>query len=222
MKTSRSNGAYKPMRGERRIAGQITTNRRAWVRLDTISVIMYRSDSGFLGTIPEGADSATDRYSKLVDEHGDDVKLFFDTLRGKASITLTSMTASELEAFMGFILGAYQRALPVVVARDDIAKEMYDDYEDDSNSRLYRALPELHVRPGEEFQYGAGIPERLDGLSPLGRRGAYSIKYVSPGPGSSMAESLTAGGSAVSGYGAAENGNTKELRPSDEGRESPF
>lgn len=113
--------------------------------------------------------------------------------RGTVGMDLSALTSQELEAFRQAILIATEASKPVVETLDQ--KAMNDEQAgDDSNTRLYRGLPRLVIRPGT---LGPHDPSLLLGRSDIlrGLGAIVSATERSGSGGPEVADEVTEPGS---------------------------
>lgn len=128
-------------------------------------MVMSRGPGEFMDGIPEGAVHLVKEYEEVSGHpNGEEVFLNFERDRARFSILLTEMTETELDAFQDFIALVTEAARPIVRAKDQIVKELFDEYGDDSFPRVYRGVPKLHVRQGEEPLYSESLRRRPFGI----------------------------------------------------------
>lgn len=122
-------------------ASKIPSERKAWAEfsLGRLAVNQY----------PEYQDAEEGEEPQVDEAIGPGVSLLLDSRFDKTIIKfiLTNLTGPELDAFEGTVLHAIKLARPSVEARDELAKEAFDNG-DDSHERSYRALPTFVVREG--------------------------------------------------------------------------
>lgn len=75
-------------------------------------------------------------------------------------VSLTTLTVEEIDALKVVIDEAFALARPICVRFDEEAHQRWEAESDDSNSRLYRAVPVIYRRKRDESQHGEGVPER--------------------------------------------------------------
>lgn len=122
---------------------QISDTRTRWVLLGTTSVVLYESeepdDAGHFAGYPS-------------------VRLVFSRNRERLSLLLTHYTAEEIRMLREFVNHALDLAEPLCEERDRIAREAFENNDDDTYIRLYRPTPQLHVRKRRQPQHGARVP----------------------------------------------------------------
>lgn len=153
---------YGGMRSNQQRASKVAEGKLAWVRVNTISVSFFRSVSEFLDGLPKGSKQA-EEYKPLTEGDGDQIVLTVETYNSLSTIPLSEMTVAELKTLQLFIDTAISEALPIAEARDRISEEVLNDYGDDSNARVYRAVPELSVRKGKGGEHNTSLWKRLEG-----------------------------------------------------------
>lgn len=90
--------------------------------------------------------------------------------RNNLALNLSDLTEAELLALRGFLEGTFDLALPVCRLRDGNANERFTDG-DDSDSRVYRQLPEVVERPWAIGINSESILERLAYVPPVDEPG---------------------------------------------------
>ena len=124
----------------------MSEGRRAWTSVSGIEIIEYDKPGIFKAGISESYTGMRDKYAELVGTDEDEIQLTLKTNKANVYVNLSSLTEAELNAIQKVINIAIDKALPIVRARDQIVKEMYDEYGDDSQLRLYRDVPKVFTR----------------------------------------------------------------------------
>ena len=114
----------------------------------------YFQSSGIEGNIV-GDDRSDDLYLVLRSTGKNKI-----TLR----VTLTDLTAEELDGFRQFLVTGFNSAREVAEARDKEARDAFEAG-DDSNPRMYRAAPSLSIRTRPLLEYIEGIQSGSGGVS---------------------------------------------------------
>lgn len=151
---------YPGMRSNLQKTSKVSENKLAWVKLSNVTISFFRQGGEFFEGLPEGSPQV-EQYREFTEGDGDQIVLTVDTHKSLVSIPLSELTAGELRVLGNFMNTAINQALPVAEARDRISQEVLNDYDDDSNTRVYRGVPELLVRKGKGGEYNQGVWERL-------------------------------------------------------------
>lgn len=157
MPTSNNRGA-RDSHGRKKppVFGKYTDARVAWVDLGIYQTVIYDGESS-------GTYLITEREYDY-----DPIKLVIRKSRSKQQILvdLTFFTEEELNTFRSIVEKACDLAKPICQKLDQLAKEAYENG-DDSFTRLYRSVPELHERERKSRKQREGLLDRpsdaLDG-----------------------------------------------------------
>lgn len=146
----------------KRLAGRYGPARESWVQLMGDEYVLYEYD---------------DSNNDPDDEHGSDrsdsdLPRIVMTISSRGSkptrITLTNMTIDELEHLRRFVDRAIEKAKPICAEIDKRAEQAWEAG-DDSYPRLYRPIPELHLRARREPEHDAVVQDRSDDADGGGR-----------------------------------------------------
>lgn len=160
---------FKGMRAKKVSTGKVSEGRLAWIRFNMLSLVLYRKPDSFFDNLPEGSEQA-EEYKVHSEGDGDHINLAISIASSKVAIALTSYTAQELRSMKNFIDFAIDEALPIAEARDKASMEVLEDYDDDSNTRVYRDIPELFIRKGHVGEYNSRLLDRFAGDDAVVRR----------------------------------------------------
>lgn len=133
--------------------GRFGEARESWVRVNATEFILYEYHAA------DEDDEGTFEYDDLPD-----VKLAIRLagVRRPARVSLTAFRVDELDAFEKFITRAIEKARPVCAELDARAQKDFEDG-DDTHARLYRPVPEFHVRTREQREHSARLRQRPEG-----------------------------------------------------------
>ena len=95
---------------------------------------------------------------------------------GYRTIDVTALTEAEIDAIVEFFILVREEVLPIIRARDEVAREAFDRG-DGSFTRSYRALPSVVVQQRASREHNQSLLQRSSG-SPEGDTG----EYTSNGP----------------------------------------
>lgn len=128
--------------------GKFSEGRIEWVQLfNNIELILYKNPQA------EDVEDA---------EPGDNVYISFLKLGTQARFILpmSNWTIEELEAFKTFITDAIATARPVIELRDAEAARKLEEEDDDTASRLYRAIPRVFKKKRASAEHGDLVRQR--------------------------------------------------------------
>jgi len=157
----------RPVKPDKGYSGEAMSDaRRMWMDLYASRIMLYRSESSFFDDIPEDDEERRLQYQEVMtNAYGDEMNLMFlGNRNNRHTLRLTGYTEPELDALQDFLNTVIEAARPVVQRRDKIAKELFDEYGIDSFPRLYRGIPKVFVRPGEEPLYSESLRRRPFGI----------------------------------------------------------
>lgn len=131
---------------QRKFTRTVSDRRTAWTTLNGISFIEYNSAGDFAGSLPDQANDLREEYINSFDPDEEEVSVWISARATTFVLRLSNFTHDELVILSRFLNNAIEKAAKVALARDDALQGAYDDYDYDSNMRLYRAVPEYFIR----------------------------------------------------------------------------
>lgn len=141
--------------GSKRLAGRYGPARESWVQLMGDEYVLYEYNG-------DDDDSDGDRGSDRSDSDLPRIVVAISSRGGRSTrVTLTNMTVNELEHLQRFIDRAIEKAKPICAEIDRRAEQAWEAG-DDSYPRLYRPIPELHLRARREPEHDAVVQDRPD------------------------------------------------------------
>lgn len=120
-------------------------DRIAWVRTHSLETILFH------------------RSVDTEDEHRE-VRLSFRALNARwpVYLSLSAMTQDELRAVKELVDEAFQRAEPLCKEYDERAQRRWEEEQDDSDGRLYRAVPVVSRRKRDESSHAKSVQGGLE------------------------------------------------------------
>lgn len=139
-------GAAGKRAGRHVVKGKISDARESWVRLHHLEAVVY---------IYDDFEEEPDRFEcPGIPE----VRLLLGPPgRRPLNLNLSAYTLEELDALQKFVNRAFDLARPSVAALDERAQKEFEAG-DDSHFRMYRAVPQLHVRERTKPEHDPGVP----------------------------------------------------------------
>ena len=136
----------------RHSAGRMQDTRKAWATLPKFDAILFVGNK----------EDSTSKQNFEADTPPVRIEIRIPGRRNPTMISLTHMTAAELNVFEEFFLHAISKARPICETLDQRAQEAFENG-DDSFERLYRPVPQFVDRERGITKHGESVPSRPEG-----------------------------------------------------------
>lgn len=124
--------------------GRFSDSRTAWTRVNVTEVVIY------------------EQYNELQYPDGTPLLEIILSLRSGGrypmNVNLSALTREELTMFRQIVDHAIDKAAPTCEALDETARKAFEEHDDDSYIRLYRPVPQFHVRERPALKHNSGVP----------------------------------------------------------------